>query len=197
MVNSPGSGGGFGPEERSEASQEPALQVPADRAWAERADEFVDAERVRLAAEQRRRQRWQQDRRAEDVTLAAALRSAIGEEVALHLRTGATLRGTLEVSGLDVVAVASPAGLHWVAQWAVAAADLPAPPRDVEVSGWEPTLAEVLDDLRGRGGPLSIVVDGGALVRGEVLVVGEMVTVRDSERRSYQAVALDAIVSFV
>lgn len=197
MVNSPGSGGGFRPEERSEAPQEPASQVSSDGAWTEQAAEFVDAERVRMAAEQRRRQRWQQDRRVAEVTLSASLRGAIGQDVGLHLRTGATLRGTLESSGVDVLAVASPAGLHWVARWAVAAADLPAPARDLEVTGWEPTLAEVLDDLRGRGGAVSIVVDGGALVRGELLAVGEMVTVRDTERRRDQVVPLDAIVSFV
>ena len=193
MVNSLGSGGGFG---QAEPPREPPADVAHGDAWAEQAEGFVDAERVRMAAQERRQQRWQQDRRSERVTLPVALRDAIGDEVGLHLRTGATLRGTLEVSGRDVLAVASPAGVHWVALRAVAAADLSTAPREVEVTGWEPTLAEVLEDLRGRGGPVSIVVDGGAVVRGELVSVGATVTVRDTERRRYQVVALDAIVSF-
>ena len=196
MVNSSGSGGGFGPEGRGEPPREPSADLAHGDAWAEQAEGFVDAERVRIAAQRRRQQRWQQDRRSERVTLPAALRDAIGAEVGVHLRSGATLRGTLEVSGTDVLAVASPAGVHWVALGAVAAADLPTAPREVEVTGWEPTLAEVLEDLRGRGGPVSIVVEGGAVVRGELVSVGAAVTVRDVERRRYQVVALDAIVSF-
>jgi hypothetical protein len=191
VVNSPGSGGGFGPE----GPAEPRAELEQDGGWAEQAERFVDAERVQMAVEGRRRERWLRERRAEQVSLHAALRCSIGEPADLHLRSGAELKGRVEVVGVDVVALATPAGSQWVALRAVAAVELARPPREAEAAGWQPTLVEVLEELRGAGATVSIAVEGGALLRGELVAVGEAVTLRDPERRRHHVVALDAIVS--
>ena len=190
MVNTSGPGGGFRPERGSDA----APLSGSTPSWSEGAEEFLEEERLRSAVQARRRERWREQRRIEELGVHGALRGAVGAVVRLHLRDGAEVHGTLDVVGVDVVGVDSGPGRVWVALHAVGAAELPGPPVEREQARWEPTFAEVLEDLRGEGHPVTVTVQGGATLRGELVTVGASVVLRGGHGRH---VVLDpsAIVS--
>lgn len=168
--------------------------MTSEGSWTDSADSFASDERVRLAAESRRRERWVRQRSLESATLAAALHNARGRPVALHLCTGSTVLGTIRSTGIDVVALDTATGPQWVVTDAVTAVELDEVPLADEQGG-AVTLAEVLEERRVEGHPVSITLAGGVTVHGELLSVGGAVVLRDPADGTHVVADLSAIVS--
>ena len=95
MVNTSSPEGGIGGHRR-----------PGAAPWVEGADGFVEQERLRLAAQRRRRDRWRHEHRLDEVSLASVLRAAVGQQVSLHTASGAVAHGVVAEVGDEVVELA-------------------------------------------------------------------------------------------
>jgi len=171
--------------------------------WTDGAEDFAAAERLRAAAQHRRRQRWQHERHLDDRSIAPSLRAALGQPVTLHLLSGATAHGVVAEVGEDVVALEPATGpaepargvarRRWVALDAVVAAELRGAPGDEPAAEGAVTLAEVVEDLRDR--EVTIVLRSGATVSGTLAGNGATLTLRGRDGRSHTLVPADAVES--
>lgn len=172
MVNTSSSGGGNG-------GHGPA---PDPDEWAEGADQFVDRERLRLAAQRRRRARWRHDRRHDEASIVSVLRAAVGQRVTVHSASGATSRGVVVEVGDDLVelerhGLGEGAGGCWLSLGAVVAVELDGAPGDDAAHTGGRRLAEVLEDLRGVD-RLVLGLTSGAVLSGTLVGNGSVVTLR-------------------
>lgn len=180
MVNASKPGGGF-----------PQGEPEIGATWVEGVDGFAEGERLRLAVESRRRDRWRRDRVVDSVTTASTLRAAVGSAVTLHLTTGAQVHGQVFEVGSDVVGIGEPA-VRWIATAAIEAVGIAGAPAS-EPEGVERTMADILEDLR-SGDPIAVQVAGGATFVGEVVGNGDAVTLRDGRTGTHVVIDPSAIV---
>jgi hypothetical protein len=158
----------------------------------EGADGFLADAVADAAIEERRREHWLRHRLAEAATLHGALGGAVGAEVRLDLVTGDRLSGPLLAAGSDVLAVVVAGRITWVSLPAVVAVEVAAP---VPAAGPAPggvTMAEALAELVDTG-PVRVGLLGGTVLGGEVVAVGEALTLRDAGGRTAYA-SVDAVV---
>jgi small nuclear ribonucleoprotein (snRNP)-like protein len=172
----------------------PAGRPDATGSWTDEVDRVVAEERVRAAAGARRRERWQRDRSAGDVSVTSALRSATGSTVEAHLADGRLVRGRLLGVGVDVAAIQVATGQSWVALWAVEAVSLEGCAGSEPDPGAGPTMAEIMADLRDDASMVTLSLRGGAVVRGTLKSVGASVTIA-SDDGTTTVVAPESIVS--
>lgn len=157
------------------------------------ADEFLADVRIDLEAESRRRERWIRQRLADEATLSGALAAALGRDVALQLVTGDRIAGTLTLVGADVVGLRRRHGNVWAAIDAVAALEVGASLLAAGPSGGGTTLLEVLVDLAAERTEVLLTLVGGTAIRGELVAVGDVATVRTGPGGRTAYASLDAV----
>jgi hypothetical protein len=181
-VNAHVPGGGF--------RSEPTLDDPGP---AGDADRFVADAKVDLEVASRRRERWIRQRLAEEATLTGALVGACGRDVALQLVTGDRIAGVLSQVGSDVVQVTRHHGSVWLATDAVAALEVGASVPTAEPNTTGVTFLEVLVDLAADRAEVVLTLVGGTAIRGELVAVGDVATVRTGPNRRTAYASLGAV----
>ena len=185
MVNTSSPEGGIGGHRR-----------PGAAPWVEGADGFVEQERLRLAAQRRRRDRWRHEHRLDEVSLASVLRAAVGQQVSVHTASGAVAHGVVAEVGDEVVELARSGvgapGARWFALGALRAVQVAGEPGGEPAAAGGRTLAELVEDLRGEEVVVGLTT-GGSLT-GVVVGNGRVVTLRAADG-SHAVVARDAIES--
>jgi small nuclear ribonucleoprotein (snRNP)-like protein len=160
-------------------------------------ERFAADVRVDLEVQARRRERWIRQRLAEEATLAGALAASLGREVALQVVTGDRIAGELVQVGADVVEVVRRQLTVWVATDAIAALEVSAsvPAAGPATSGV--SMLEVLTDLSGERSEVVLTLVGGTVLRGELVAVGDVATVRTGPggRTAYASLAAVAFAS--
>ena len=189
-VNSSPTGGGFRAGDGDGGG-------PPARSGADGVERFAADVRVDMEVRARRRERWMRQQLAGEATLAGALGAAVGRDVALQVVTGDRIAGELSEVGEDVVEVRRRHLTTWVATDAVAALEVAdAVPAAGPATGGR-TMCDVLTDLCGERAEVLLTLVGGAALRGELVAVGDVATVRTGPggRTAYAAVAAVAFVS--
>jgi small nuclear ribonucleoprotein (snRNP)-like protein len=184
LVNTPSTGGGFPPEGLDSADG---------------VERFVADVRVDMEVAARRRERLIRDRLVQDSTIQGALMASIGQEVAVQAVTGDRITGELAQVGLDVVQVCRRHLTVWVAIGAIAAFEVPKPVPAAGPGGSGVTLFEVMTELVDDRAEVLLTLVGGTAVRGELVAVGDVATLRTGPggRTAYASVAAVAFVSVV
>ncbi|MFZ4519066.1 MAG: hypothetical protein ACOYOP_11795 [Microthrixaceae bacterium] len=159
------------------------------------ADRFLAELRADEAAAARRRERWLRRSFAEAATVAGILAGARGRTVTLLLRTGDRVAGEVLDAGAEVVRLRPSGGVPtWVVAAAVAAVETEEPLPADEPPSDGPTLAEVLTELTAEGAAVRVRLAAGPELRGEVLAVGEVLTLRDGPTGPLRYVPLGELV---
>jgi hypothetical protein len=163
--------------------------------WAESADRFASEERVRLAAESRRHERWRHQRSLDEADLPSLLRGATGTRVTLRL-PATTMAGVLESVGAHLATVLVADGRRWVVLDAVETVEFPvAPVRELSPTHG-PTALEVLEDVRASGADLRLGLRSGSTTRGRIVACGSTVVLLDHTTATYVAIDPGAIAWF-
>ncbi len=159
------------------------------------ADRFLADLRADEAAHARRRERWLRRSLAEEASLAGILDGARGRTVTLELRGGDRVTGEIVGTGDDAVLVLRADGRSvWITRRSVAVVEAAGPLPGQAPADEARRLVEVLADLAQEGTRVQVRLDGGGEVAGEVVAVGEVLTLRDGPAGTMRYVPLDAVV---
>ena len=183
-VNTSSTGGGFPPERSGSADG---------------VERFASEVRVDMEVAARRRERLIRARLVQESTIQGALLASVGRDVALQAVTGDRITGELTQVGLDVVQVCRRHLTVWAAIDAIAAFEVPEPVPAAGPGGSGLTMLDVLTELSDVRTEVLLTLAGGTAVRGDLMAVGDVATVRigPGGRTAYASVAAVAFVSVV
>lgn len=198
-MNTSPTGGGLPVDDGDGGGQRAGSGTDDVERFADGVERFAADVRVDMEVRARRRERWIRQQLAEEATLAGALAAAVGHDVALQVVTGDRISGELTEVGDDVVEVRRRQLATWVATDAVAALEVGAPLPAAGPSPAGRTMREVLTDLCGGRVEVVLTLVGGTALRGEIVAVGEVATVRTGPagRTAYAALSAVAFVSIL